>query len=106
MTPQGLRWMCYIICILDPKMAPIQSNRIAQLEHMPKKLASAFTFGVCGPLNIHSSVAPIMPLAQPAYENMRSYSGDINQKKKDFSGLWKSFTKIKPPWLKNIQYKE
>ncbi len=28
------------------------------------------------------------------------------RKKKVFSGHWKSFTKIKPPWLKNIQHKE
>ncbi len=95
------------IWIPHSKMPPIQSNGIVRLAHTPKKfLASGITSGVCGPLNMRSSVSPMVPLAQPAYENARSHCGDAIQKKIDFSGLWRSFTKIKPLWLKNIQYKE
>ncbi len=51
-------------------MAPIQSNGIACLAHMLKKfLASGFTSGECGPLNVRIIVTPIVPLAQPTYEN-------------------------------------
>ncbi len=53
-------------------MAPIHSSGIVRLAHKPKTfLASGFTSGVCGSLNMRSSVIPIMPLAQPAFENMR-----------------------------------
>ncbi len=47
-----------------------------------KFLASGFTSRVCGPLNMCSNVTPIMPLAQPAYENVQSHSDDVVQKKK------------------------
>ncbi len=53
----------------------------------PMELLSWFTSGVCGPLNMRSSVAPIMPLAQPAYVNEQSHRGDV--KKKTFVGFEK-----------------
>ncbi len=93
--------MYYTIWMSDPKMAHIQSNRIARLAHTPKKfLASGFTSGVCGPLNMHSSVTPIMPLAQPAYENVWSHSGDIIQNNMTFLGLGKVLQRLNLHGLK------
>ncbi len=60
------------------------------LARTPKKfLASRFTSGLCGPLNMRSSITPIMPLAQPAYENAQRHRGDAIQKKKTFLGFGK-----------------
>ncbi len=35
------------------------------------------------PTDMRSSVSPIMPLAQPAYENAQSHRGDVSQEKKE-----------------------
>lgn len=77
---------------------------IARLVHTPKKfLAFGLLPGLRGSLNMRSSVNLIMPLVQPAC----SYTvvTPFRKKKKTFLGF-KSFTKIKHTWLKNVQYKE
>ncbi len=42
-------------------------------------------------------------MSEPIACSVLVHSGDIIQKINDFSGLWKSFTKIKSPWLENIR---
>ncbi len=80
-------------------MAPIQSNRIARLAHTPKKfLAFGFTSGVCGPLYM-CSICAVVLLPSCLWPSLpmrtrKATGGDVILKKKDFSGLWKSFTKI------------
>ncbi len=49
---------------------------------------------------MRSSVTPIMPLAQPAYENAQSHSGDVIQKKKTFLGFGKVLQRLNLHGLK------
>lgn len=65
--------------IVDPKMVSVQTVRIACLPHTPKSfLASRLLQEVCNPLNMHSSVNPIMPLAQPGYVNLPGEDASSN----------------------------
>lgn len=56
---------------LDTGSKDDHSTRIAQLANTPKKnfLASRFTSVLCDPLNMRSSITPILPLNKPAYAN-------------------------------------
>ncbi len=102
-------WMYYIIWIHDSKIAPIQSNRVARLAHTAKKfLASGFTSVVCSPLNMCSSVTPMVPLAQPAYENAQSHRGEVEVSCQQTSLLqWWSMRKILfGPRDFSLQYRE
>ncbi len=57
------------------------------------------TSGLRGPLNMRN-VTPMVPLAQPAYENARSHSRGVTDKKITFLGFGKVLQRLNLHGLK------